>query len=92
MPTNRVRLCRGRQPVLTEGAAWWIEHGRPLGTAEAEALGCFEAPASAAWAASNLHFLRSKRGLTRARLREMGYAPQIDANIAAGAPPDDWRR
>jgi hypothetical protein len=92
LPTNRRRSLRGRQSDITEGARWWLEFGRPLGIAEAEALGCFEDPDRAAWDASNLHFVRPGRGVTRARLRELGYSQAIEHNIALGAPPDEWRR
>jgi hypothetical protein len=60
--------------------------------AQAAEIG-FEDPESAAWDASNLHFVRPVvSGLARARLRELGYGRQIERHIAAGAPPDDWRR
>jgi hypothetical protein len=48
MPTNRARVRRIRQLEITEGTWWWLEHGRPLGIAQAEAMGCFEEPTRAA--------------------------------------------
>jgi hypothetical protein len=91
MPTNRARVRRIPQPEITEGTEWWLEHGRPLSSTQAEALGCFEDPTRAAWDASNLHFVRGKARQLRAQLRQMGFSARIEANIAAGAPPDDWR-
>jgi hypothetical protein len=92
MPTNRTRIRRLREPEISEGEWWWLEHGRPLGARQAEALGCFEDPTTAAWHASNLHFVRGgKARQMRAQLREMGFSARIEAHIANGAPPDDWR-
>jgi hypothetical protein len=91
MPTNRARVRRLRQPEITEGTWWWLAHGQPLGIAQAEAMGCFEEPTRAAWDASNLHFVRGKAQQLRAQLRKMGFSARVEANIAAGAPPDDWR-
>jgi hypothetical protein len=92
MTTNRTRVRRLRQPEITEGVRWWLEHGRPLGIAQAEAMGCFEDPTRASWDADNLHFVRGKKARQmRAQLRQSGFAARIEAHIAAGAPPDDWR-
>jgi hypothetical protein len=91
MATKRRRLgARRRHLMISEGVAWWLEHGKPLGIAQAEALGCFEDPAKAAWDASNLYYVRGNARQLRARLREHGFGPVIEGHIANGAPPDDW--
>jgi len=91
MPTNRARVRRVREPEIAEGVRWWLEHGRPLGIAQAQALGCFEHPTRAAWHASNMHFVRGNARSLRSQLRGMGFSARIEAHIANGAPPDDWR-
>jgi hypothetical protein len=76
---------------MPPGVRWWLEHGCPLGSKQAEALGCFEDPTRAAWHASNLAFDRPSRNWTRRDLRELGFDQVIDEHIATGRCAPDRR-
>jgi hypothetical protein len=79
--------------LMPAGARWWLWHCRPLGIAEAEAVGL---ESRDAWQASALHFDRpnaeTSRFWTREDLRAAGHGQQIDALVREGrCPADGWR-